>query len=147
MPRFALLALVFFSVPLIELSLLIKVGGVIGVGWTLALVVLSAAAGAWLLRMQGLQTLRRAQAVLDEGGLPAMEILEGVALLVAGALLLTPGFVTDGVGLCLLLPGLRRRLLARVARNLVVRSASGGPGPARPPRQGQTIEGEFTRED
>lgn len=157
MPPFALIALLFFAIPLIELTLLIRVGGVIGVGWTLGLVILTAVIGAWLLRIQGFATLRRARTTLDQGGIPALELLEGVALLVAGALLLTPGFVTDALGFALLFPPLRRSALAGIARRMVVQAGAGGstePGgtagsasPQQRPRQGQTIDGEYTRDD
>jgi UPF0716 protein FxsA len=91
--------------------LLVTVGGVVGVGWTIFLVVLTAVIGASLVRSQGISTLARSQEILARGDLPAVELLEGVALLIAGALLLTPGFFTDGVGFLLLVPPLRRRLI------------------------------------
>ena len=108
---FPIVLAIFLIVPLTEVWLLVTVGGVVGVGWTIFLVVLTAVIGASLVRSQGISTLARSQEILARGDLPAVELLEGVALLIAGALLLTPGFFTDGVGFLLLVPPLRRRLI------------------------------------
>ncbi len=116
---FPFLALAFLTVPIVEIYLLIKVGQVIGAGWTVALVVLTAIIGVWLLRLQGLSTLLRARHKLEHDELPAQELLEGVCLVIAGALLLTPGFFTDGVGFLLLLPPTRQWLVRRLAARLV----------------------------
>ena len=89
---FPVMATIFLIVPIIEIYLLIQVGGLIGVIPTIGLVVLTAVIGAALLRVQGLQTYLRFNQALNAGRLPATEILEGVALLIGGALLLTPGF-------------------------------------------------------
>ncbi len=105
------MALVIFlaliGVPVIEIAVFIEIGGRIGLWWTVGLVVLTAVIGTALLRHQGLSTLARARASLDQGKLPVRELLDGVCLLIAGALLLTPGFVTDAVGALLLVPPLR----------------------------------------
>ncbi len=114
MPLFYLFAALFIILPLVEIALFIQVGGLIGTLPTVLLVVATAAAGIALLRHQGLATLRRAQDTLGRGEVPALSLLEGAALLVAGALLLTPGFLTDALGFLLLIPPLRRRLLARL---------------------------------
>lgn len=114
---FKILFLVFLLVPLLELYLLIKIGGEIGAGWTLSLVLLTAALGAWLVKLQGLSTMQRAQRSMQRGEAPALEVLEGVMLFFSGFLLLIPGFVTDIAGFVLLIPGLRRHLLAKVLRN------------------------------
>ena len=106
--------LIFLAVPLVEIFLLIKVGNGIGAPWTIALVVLTALAGAWLVRLQGLSALNRVRQSAARGELPALELLEGLFLLAAGALLLTPGFFTDIVGFACLTPPLRR-LLIRLA--------------------------------
>jgi UPF0716 protein FxsA len=143
-----LLFAVFLSVPLIEVWLLVKVGSLIGAGWTIFLVVLTAVIGAALVRAQGLSTLARSQELLHRGELPAVELLEGAALLIAGALLLTPGFLTDTVGFLLLLPPLRRRIIETwVLGSLKQRFP---PAPASPPggsEQRHTLEGEFHRVD
>ena len=106
--------------PIIEIYLLIQVGQVIGAGWTIFLVVFTAVIGVWLLRIQGLSTLTRAQQKLQHNELPAREILEGMGLVVAGALLLTPGFFTDTVGFLLLFPPTRIWLVSRMASRMVV---------------------------
>ncbi len=144
---FPLLVLAFLTVPIVEIYLLIKVGQVIGAGWTVALVVLTAVIGVWLLRLQGLSTLLRARQKLEHDELPAQELLEGVCLVVAGALLLTPGFFTDMVGFLLLLPPTRRWLVRRLAARMVVSAnvqvRSGGGR-----RDGDVIDGvKYRRED
>ena len=101
---FPSLTVIFLLVPIIEIYLLIQVGGLIGVMPTIALVILTAFIGAVLLRVQGLQTYRRFYQALGQGRVPTTEILEGIALLVGGALLLTPGFFTDVIGFICLLP-------------------------------------------
>ncbi len=126
---FPILALAFLIVPIVEIYLLIKVGQVIGAGWTVALVVLTAVVGVWLLRLQGLSTLLRARQKLEHDELPAQELLEGVGLIIAGALLLTPGFFTDTLGFLLLLPPTRqwlvRRIVAQMIVNVEVRTGGG----------------------
>lgn len=109
---FPLLVTIFLIVPIIEIYILIQVGGLIGVIPTIGLVVLTAVIGAALLRTQGLHTYLRFNQALGEGRLPAAEILEGVALLIGGALLLTPGFFTDTIGFICLIPFSRRALIA-----------------------------------
>ena len=142
-----LLLAAFIGVPLVEIAVFVQVGGWIGLGPTLALVVLTAVLGTWQLRAQGLATLLRARDQIDRGALPARELFDGACLLVAGALLLTPGFVTDAAGFLLFLPPVRdllRELLARYVRtSLKTRSfvdgEEVGPGGA----QGPIIDGEF----
>ena len=110
MPIFRYLFLLFLIVPLIEIYFLIQVGEVIGAWPTVLLVVITAVLGVWLLRWQGLSTLTRVQTSLQHGELPAQAMLEGMLLLVAGALLLTPGFVTDAFGFMILVPPLRHAM-------------------------------------
>ena len=112
-------AFLFFLIPIVEMIILIEVGSTIGVLLTIGLVVLTAVGGVWLLRMEGLATLTRVQEKLQRGELPETELLEGIMLLVGGALLLTPGFATDFAGFVCLLPGLRRPLAARIIRSSV----------------------------
>jgi UPF0716 protein FxsA len=134
--RFApFLLLAFILVPLAEIAFLIQVGGVIGVLPTLALIVLTAISGTWMLRHQGFSVLRRAQLQLEQGVMPVAEVFEGLCLLVAGVLLLTPGFITDLAGAVLLVPQLRALIYRRVADHLerhVVRAPT-APGAAREP--------------
>jgi len=140
------LLLLFFAVPLIEIYLLIKVGGVIGALPTVALVVFTAVLGSWLMRVQGLSTLNRVRTMLMNGEVPAVEALEGVALLIGGALLLTPGFFTDTLGLLAMVPPVRRRFIVWMLKRGVIRVAGGGR--RRPPggHGPSVIEGEYRRE-
>jgi len=141
------------GVPLIEIGLFIEIGGFIGLWPTLALVVLTAAIGSWQLRAQGLATLARARQQLDRGQLPARELFDGFCLVIAGALLLTPGFMTDAIGLALFVPGfrdmLRRHLASRMETaaeaHVWVDGEEIRPGQGRPRRGpgGSVIEGEF----
>lgn len=134
------LFLAFLLVPLAEIWLLIEIGDVIGAGWTIFGVVFTAVLGAALVRVQGLSTLMRVQAQLAQGNMPAVEVLEGAALLVAGALLLTPGFFTDAAGFALLTPPLRRKLIRRLLeRGLLGRLSSGRVQQGR----GRAIDVEF----
>ena len=105
---FRILLLLFLIVPITEIYLLIQVGGILGVWPTVFLVVFTAVLGAWLLRIQGFSTLKRVQASLSRGEIPAIEMLGGILLLLSGALLLTPGFFTDTIGFLMLIPVLRR---------------------------------------
>ena len=122
------LFLIFLLVPLAEIYVLIKVGAVVGALPTVGLVVLTAVIGAFLVRTEGLVTLQRAQLAMGQGELPAMELVDGVIILVAGALLLTPGFVTDAVGFCCLIPPLRRYVIRTyLYQHIVTRVTRGGP--------------------
>ncbi len=127
----------FIVMPIAEMAVLIKVGGLIGVLNTVGLVLLTAVIGAWLLRQQGLATLLKANQRLNSGELPAKEVAEGLILAVGGALLLTPGFITDTVGFLCLLPGTRHWLASQALKRMVVSGqsrgfhfrAGGGAGP------------------
>ncbi len=130
-----LLLAAFIAVPLIEIAVFIQVGGLIGLWPTLAIVIVTAVAGTWLLRLQGIATLNRARQQMDRGVMPARELFDGLCLVFAGALLLTPGFVTDAVGLALFVPPLRdalRRAATRYvethATTRVYTGPGGGPG-------------------
>lgn len=114
MRSFPIFAALFLIIPILEIWLLVQVGSVIGAGWTILLVIFTAVLGGWMLRQQGLSTLQRFQHNMGQGQLPATEMLEGVALLVGGALLMTPGFFTDAVGFICLFPVTRRLLLGRL---------------------------------
>lgn len=142
---FPFLLLLFFLVPLVEIYLLIKIGGVIGVSWTIFCVVFTAVLGAFLVRTQGFSTINRIRNQLKQGQLPAMEMLEGLCLLVAGALLLTPGFFTDVIGFILLTPPLRRSLIKYVLSRGVMPQS--GQQTSHKSHSQQTIEGEFKRMD
>ncbi len=156
------LFLLFVIVPLIEIVLLINVGKVIGAWYTVGLVLLSAFIGVNMLRHQGLSTLMRARARMDGGEIPAQEMIEGVILAVGGALLVTPGFVTDFFGFCCLIPYTRRALVSRLQRHFTVvgmqqgfgeqpRSFQDPPFGHRPGsgggQSGDTYDGEYRRDD
>lgn len=153
MHPFQILFLLFLLIPLVEIYLLIKVGGIVGALPTVFLVVFTAVLGAGLLRIQGFSTMARVRNTLAEGGIPAVEMLEGAVLLVAGALLLTPGFFTDAIGFLCLIPPFRRALIKMALRRFFVPFGRGPHGGAGHPPHDQgphgtrTIEGEFRRED
>ncbi|HLO25032.1 MAG TPA: FxsA family protein [Geobacteraceae bacterium] len=98
------LFILFAVIPVVELYLVIKVGSLIGALPTVALLLAISMAGAWLVRHQGFEIMRRIQAELAQGRLPAAELLDGALVLVGGVLLLTPGFFTDLLGLFFLIP-------------------------------------------
>jgi UPF0716 protein FxsA len=159
------LLLIFIIVPLAELAVLIKVGGAIGILWTFLLILFTAFVGVTLLRAQGLATLMRASERMQQGSIPAKELAEGFLLALAGALLLTPGFLTDAFGFSLLLPGVRgvmaTSLLQRFKPNMMQPPGQGPFNGAdstqddirdrmnhRPNKQGgDVIDGEYRRED
>lgn len=145
-----LILLAILVVPIVEIAVFIQVGGVIGVWPTIALTLLTAAVGAALLRFEGLATLARARVTLAAGEPPVAEMLDGMCILVAGALLLTPGFVTDAIGLTLFIPAVRRWVRRALWRGF---ERSGhihvwGAGPRGPNGSGSpTIEGEWHEVD
>lgn len=102
----------FIIVPIAEMWILLEVGERLGALPTILLVMLTAAIGIALLRRQGVSTLARAQQRMQDGQMPAQEMIEGIALAVGGALLLTPGFMTDALGFACLIPASRRKLAA-----------------------------------
>ena len=138
-----LLFLTFLLVPLLEIYLLIEIGSLIGAVWTVTAVVGTAALGAGLVRRQGLAALARFRSATQAGELPAVTIIEGLALLVAGALLLTPGFFTDLVGFLLLTPPLRQFLVRRWLAGRVVTPVGGTPSGRAP----GVLDGESRRID
>lgn len=144
---FRLFFTLFLLVPLIEIYLLIKVGGIIGALPTVFLVVFTAVLGALLLRHQGLYTYAKVQQSLARGELPTVAMFEGVVLLLCGALLLTPGFFTDTLGFLGLIPAFRKWLILKVLERGVIRSMGPRPTSHRRDNGPQTLEGEYRRED
>jgi len=132
-------------IPFIEIYLLLQVGGIIGAFPTILLVVFTAALGTWLVRQQGFATFQRLQANLAQGTIPAYEMIEGPIILVGGLLLLTPGFITDILGLACLIPQLRRKIAQYVIENHLVQS--GGQFQWGKPKEQDALEGEFHKED
>ncbi len=149
MAVYILLALL--GVPLLEIAVFIEIGARIGLGATLVVVVLTAIAGTALLRQQGLQTLRKARQSLARNEAPVAEIFDGLCLLVAGALLLTPGFVTDAAGGLLFIPALRAWLRAFVIGRLLASGqvwvAGGGAAPPEGGASGPLVEGDYAEVD
>ncbi|HHM05855.1 MAG TPA: FxsA family protein [Gammaproteobacteria bacterium] len=143
MTPFKALFLIFLGVPVLEIYLLITVGGWIGALPTVGLVVLTAVIGAYLLRQQGFATWQRVQTTLARGELPALEMMEGLVLLVSGALLLTPGFFTDTIGFLGLIPATRRAMVLYLLRhsNVIVSARSYTR------HESHTIDGDYTRDD
>ena len=129
------LFLVFLVTPIVELVVIVRVAGSAGVLNTIGLLLLVSMMGAWLVRREGLGILRRAQGEMAEGRVPGRELVDGLLVLFAGALMLTPGFVTDAVGLLLLFPPVRAvirhvttRRLCRSVRDGRTRWQVGGSG-------------------
>lgn len=160
--------LLFIIIPLVELYFIIVVGEAIGALWTVLLVIMTAVIGVNLLRVQGMSTLTRAQRNMAQGQIPAMEMMEGIALAVAGVLLITPGFITDAIGFLCLIPASRQAIIRYIMTKATVHTrfgeqssswrsghyhhqshrkhGSGSPEEKRP-KVGRTIEGEYKRED
>ncbi|MCB2261766.1 MAG: FxsA family protein [Candidatus Thiosymbion ectosymbiont of Robbea hypermnestra] len=135
--------LLFVGIPLLELYFLIQVGAQIGALPTIGLSIFTALLGGALVRLQGFSVLMRVRDAMERNQLPALEMLDGALLLAAGLVLLLPGFVTDVLGFLLLVPGLRRLLIARFVRILPDQPTT-DQGPVRTgPR---VIEGEYRRE-
>lgn len=154
MNPFQILFILFLAIPLLEIYLLIKVGGIIGAFPTVFMVVFTAVLGAWLLRIQGFSTLNRVRSTMAQGGIPAIEMLEGAVLLVSGALLLTPGFFTDAIGFLCLIPSFRRTMIRwMLGKFLTPPGGFGGHGPnsggpsSNDQHRPRTLEGEYRRED
>ncbi|HEY8527007.1 MAG TPA: FxsA family protein [Acidimicrobiales bacterium] len=126
----ALLVLVFLVFPIAELAVLISVGRAIGVLDTIGLLILVSAVGAWLAKHQGTGVLARIRAALDRGEMPSREVADGFLVLLAGALMIAPGFISDCLAILLLLPPtravVRRTLLAYALRRGRVAVLSGG---------------------
>ncbi|MBB5213258.1 FxsA family protein [Microbulbifer hydrolyticus] len=154
------LLILFIVMPILEMWVLISVGQQIGALPTIGLVLLTAVVGLALLRRQGISTVMRAQQKMQAGEMPAREMAEGIFLAVGGALLLTPGFVTDAIGFACLIPGLRQLILGKLLSRVVVIQTSSygrytgagqhpgqGPQPDRQPGAHDVIEGDYERED
>jgi len=115
---FRVLFALFIIIPIIEITVLMQVGELIGAWPTIAIVIISAWLGAKYVRQQGLATLQSVQTKMVQGEMPSSEIVTGLMLLVAGVLLVTPGFVTDVFGLSLLLPKVRQALANTVQQHI-----------------------------
>ncbi len=171
---FQLLFVLFIIIPVIEITVIMQVGALLGIWPTVAIVILSAWLGAKYVRQQGLATLQSVQSKMAQGEMPSGEIVTGLMLLVAGVLLVTPGFVTDIFGLSLLIPAVRTAIAQQVQKHIKVNQFGAGASfhqgatgniyqhentnepftsskfSSNQPishHQGDTLEGEFKRKD
>lgn len=135
---FKFLFALFIIIPLIEITLIIQVGQIIGAFHTIVLIVFTAALGVGLLKIQGTSTFSRVQQQLDQGQLPAQDLIEGVMLLLAGALLLTPGFFTDVIGFLILTPNIRSLFATNLLKHILVKQVNSYRS-----ENGTIIEGEY----
>jgi UPF0716 protein FxsA len=150
------LFLLFAILPIVEIAILINVGDQIGGWYTVAIVILTAFAGAHLVRQQGLSTLMQAQQKMQAGTMPGQEMAEGLLLVIAGVLLVTPGFITDGIGFLLSLPMTRPLIAKGLLKNLSIKVVSSSfdgnfaqhhQKPNSTEQSDDIIEGEFERKD
>ena len=121
------LFLAFTIIPIIEIFLLIEIGSMFGALTAVSLVILTGFLGAFLARMQGLQTLYRIQESLREGRMPSGELLDALLIVIAGLVLLTPGFLTDSAGFLLLIPATRNSIKYWLRRQIELRYMSNRP--------------------
>ena len=137
----------FVVVPLVEIYVLIQVGQVIGAWWTVLLLVLDSILGTWLIKREGGRAWQALRSALETGRMPAAELADGALILVGGTLMLTPGFVTDALGILLILPVTRpfaRRLLTQVVARRLVPPNANRPGPG---SDGSVVRGEVVDDD
>ena len=139
MVRLTLVAL-FVGMPLLEIFVLIQVGQVIGPWWTILLLIVGSVVGSWLIRREGGRAWRALTSALNSGRMPARELADGALILIGGTLMLSPGFVTDAMGLVLILP-LTRPLARRLLTQVITRRLLAGnvPGTRRDPGAGGTV--------
>lgn len=140
------LFLLFLAIPLIEIALFIQVGGIIGLGWTLAIVILTAIVGTYMVRSQGALAMSQVRSSFNDLTDPTEPLAHGAMILFSGALLLTPGFFTDAVGFALLLPPVRSAVFRYLRSRVNVQSFSMGTQHTQP-RDTTVIDGEWTEVD
>jgi UPF0716 protein FxsA len=145
MKVFQVLFLIVLLIPFAEIYLLLQVGSAIGALPTVLLVVFTAVVGAWLLKKQGFATFQRFQENLAQGMIPAYEMIEGPIILLGGLLLLTPGFITDLLGLACLISPMRKRIAQYVIENHLIQA--GGHFQQGKAAENKVLEGEFRKED
>jgi UPF0716 protein FxsA len=149
------LFIAFVVVPIAEITLLFKVGSLIGFFWTLLIILSTATIGVSLLRKQGLRMLMQGTSRLQRGEMPAQELVEGFLIAVSGAFLLTPGFITDAMGFSLLIPAVRKFIIKRYLSSWHITSVQdfgqtyqkNDPFKAQSYSSGTTFEGEFHAAD
>jgi len=143
-----LLLLLFIGIPLLEITLFIQVGGIIGLGWTIAIVILTAVLGAWMVRLQGTHAMMNLRGSLSQLQDPTEQLANGAMILFSAALLLTPGFFTDFVGFALLIPAIRTAVYKYVRTRVKVQGFQMGPQEQPRPQHGdRIIDGEFEEID
>jgi UPF0716 protein FxsA len=133
----------FIIVPIVEIYVIIQVGQVIGAGWTIALLIADSIFGSWLVRREGRRAWRALTTTIEEGRMPATELADGALVLVGGTLMISPGFVSDVVGILLILPFTRpiaRAVLSRLVARRLLDARRPGPGPEGPIVQGEVID-------
>ncbi len=138
------LLLIFILVPIFEIYLFLQVGSFLGIWTTVLLVFLTAVIGTTLLRAQGLATLQKVQNTVQQGQVPTFALLEGIIILLGGALLLTPGFFTDAIGFICLIPVLRNSFVCWISKHIKFLQPE---QPREYPRKAETLDGEYRRED
>ena len=151
------LVLAFVVVPILEIYVLIQVGQVIGPWWTILLLIADSILGGWLIKREGRRAWQALTTALNSGRMPAKELADGALILIGGTLMLSPGFVTDALGILLILPFTRpvaRRLLTQVVSKRLVgvgtplggttqrRPRPGPDGPTNGPTNGPVVQGE-----
>lgn len=143
------LLLIFIAIPLLEIALLVKVGQWLGFWGTLLIVIATGILGSVVLHHQGFAVFRRAGEALQRGAAPIAPVVDGFFLLIAGALLIAPGLITDALGLVLLIPAVRRRIavfaVKKVMRGGVFRQEHGWQQYRRPPRDATYRQGDGAR--
>ncbi|SET70952.1 FxsA family protein [Thalassotalea agarivorans] len=154
---FQILFLLFIVIPIIEIAVIIQVGSILGVWPTVAIVILTAWLGAKNVRAQGIATMQKVQLKMAQGEMPSDDIVAGMLLLVAGVLLVTPGFVTDIFGLSLLIPQVRKNLINGVKKHVFVAQMQRNGftqfeshnvyTTQEKSKQDRTIDGEFERKE
>jgi UPF0716 protein FxsA len=135
------LVLLFIAIPIAELAVIIQVGQAIGVWWTIGLLVADSLIGSWLMRHQGRSSWRRFNEAVQVGRVPAREVLDGALVIFGGALLLTPGFITDILGLVLLIPPTRALVRGVLTRRLAHRMVVSAGRTRQRPRGDYDVEG------
>lgn len=142
------LFVLFLAIPLVEIGLFIKVGGAIGLWPTLAIVVATAVLGTWMIRAQGFIAMNKLRSSLNELRDPTEPLAHGAMILIAGALLLTPGFFTDAIGFALLVPPVRSAVYSYLRSKVTMQNFTVGDAQPQPRNSGDpVIEGEFTEVD
>jgi UPF0716 protein FxsA len=143
--RMWVLVAVFVIMPILEIYVIIQVGQVIGAWWTILLLIVDSIFGAWLIGHEGRRAWQSLNTALSSGQMPARELADGALILVGGTLMLSPGFVTDILGILLILPFTRpvaRRVLTRVVSRRILDVRRPGPG-----SQGPVVRGEVVDDD